>query len=156
MSLDRHFLIGVVAQELGIQISKDDPIFACVLLNRWALNTLLDEAMERLKPAFTAHEKVFSEMMKRSLTELEAQEVKMRDAHEKTRKLMRTLMVLAAVLLSSVIAFVFAVLLVSNMSPSLSAKDQRSLQLGRSVESQWTSLDQKSRDIIQGPIKKKS
>lgn len=153
---DRRFLIGVVAQELGIQIREDDPVFACVLLNRWSLHTLLDEGMERLKPSFTAHENELSEMMKRSLQEFSRMEEIMRVTYGKMRKVLRAFGLFLGIFVLAVISLGSAVAIVYNMPPGLSANDMRSLQLGRSVEAQWTSLDQKSRDLIQASIKKKN
>jgi len=148
MSFDRNQLVGVVAQELGIHIREDDPIFACVFLNRWALNSILDEGMQRVKPAFADHENEISEVLKRSLIEFSAQEVKMLAAYEKMSKITRVVAIFLGVFVAAVLAFAISVALVVNSSPRLSDIDQRHLQLGRSVAANWNSIDSKSREAI--------
>jgi len=157
MKFDRRHYIGYVAQELGIQISEDDPVFACVLLNRWALNTLLDEGMARIEPSFTAHEHELNEMMKQSLLELARQLEMIRVTYGKLRKSFRIVGVFLGLFVLAVISFVSAVAIVSNMPPpKLSEKDMQTMKLGQSIESQWSLIDQKTRDIIQAPLKKKN
>lgn len=154
MSLDRRYLIGVVAQEIGIQIREDDPIFACVLLNQWALNTLLDEGLERVKPAFVSHENELKEIMRRSLIEISEKEKSMRQSSLIMSNTLDQAVMLLGIIAAAFIAISIVLTVLISSKSSLSDSDQQALRIGVAVVANCKKLDKNCQEVISHSIRK--
>jgi len=144
MKLDRNELIGVIAKELNILISEDDPVFACVLLNEIVLNALVDRAIDRIETAITHAEKSIersSERIEKSVTKASKICVYL----DKTIKTIWWEVGSVATLVILVCLIIFAFLFPSIL---LSKQDQQQIIHGRMIEFVWDKLDLQTQDKI--------
>lgn len=152
MNLNREKLIGDVAAELNILISKDDPVFAGVLLNQIVLNSVIDSALERIQPAITTAEK-----------NLDAASYRLNKtiirALDSTDKLNQSITIICwqvsaiCALIALLLCFTFFSALSKYPSILLSKQDKQYLANGELMHSIWNKLDRQTKEKIREAAK---
>lgn len=135
MDLDRDKLIGDVAKKMNILISKDDPVFACVLLNEIVLGVMVDKAINRINPSINL-----------SVTGIGNASKIIEKAVVRATKIWWILGIFCAVAL--LITFVLSIAIYKYPVIFLSQQDQKHLLHGKMIDSMWDKLDKKSQDTI--------
>ena len=148
VELDREKLIGEVAKELNILIGKDDPIFACVVLNEIVLAAMIDNAIGRIEPSIRAAEigiESASEKLDQSI-------LKASGIHEYLNQTITTIWWQFGAI---VILIVFTVVMEICLYPAmfLSKQDQQHLARGQAIDSIWNHLDGETKEKIRASVR---
>ena len=151
MDIDRDKLIGDIAQKMNILISKDDPVFACVLMNELVLESAIDNAMKRIQPSIVSSRMsmgIASEKLENSIN-------KACTIGGFIDQLLTIIWWQVAIIIGVILLFGVTLFATIVQYPSifLSQQDKRNLATGRIINSVWRQLDKQTQDKINDVVK---
>lgn len=151
MYLDRERLVGEVAKRMNILISKDDPIFACVLLNEIVLTAVLTRAIDRVERS-----------VDHSVTSIEKSSQKIEQSILRASKIcgyldktIKTIWWQVGAIATLIILVCFVLFVFVDPSIVLTKQDQIDIKNGRMIESAWNKLDKQTQERISEAANKK-